>query len=357
MAKKKAKGSKTINKVSAGDLVEGFASSFVGSPYVETGSYTIKGGSALLPKRLYTDLDSKYGTTDLVSGIVLRSEKEIELENSISELRSELISAWESAEQNEEAQKETEQKLLKLKKEMDLKDVLNRVCPAAREELLHNEEFAKKLSEQKMRDAFVLSIDIRRSTDLMLNAITPQDFAEFMIDLASNLSNIIKGNFGIFEKFTGDGILAFFPDFFTGKDAGYYCLQASTQSHEAFNIIYKKYYSRFKTTLLETGLGIGIDFGRILISRLSSTMNIIGDPVVYACRMSGAPEGKTYINNRAFQEFERKYPGHIKTQESMIEIKNVGKCRANCFEHLAKVDKIEKPEWLSDEKRDVKVVS
>lgn len=345
MAKKKSKEQKKIKEVIAAEPV------VFEEPNAMTGFYATKTPGMGIWRDSDLGIGVKIGTTDVISALVLKSNKEIELEDSISELRSELISALENAEQSEETQKETEQKFLKLKKEMDLKDVLNRVSPIAREKLLHNEEFAEELSAQRKEDAFVLSIDIRRSTDLMLNAITPQDFAEFMIDLASTLSNIIKENFGIFEKFTGDGILAFFPEFFTGKDAGFFCLEASLQAHKAFGTIYKQYYSRFKTTLLETGLGIGIDFGMILISRLSSTMNIIGDPVVYACRMSGAPAGKTYINNRALHEFETRYAGHIKTKEAVIDIKNVGKCRANCFEHLAKVDKIETPEWMNKKKK------
>ncbi len=65
-----------------------------------------------------------------------------------------------------------------------------------------------------------MSIDIRRSTDLMLKAREPRLFADFVTGLCSKLKNLIVNNYGVFDKFTGDGVLAFFPDFYSGPDAG-----------------------------------------------------------------------------------------------------------------------------------------
>lgn len=318
-------------------------------------------GEAYLPTHLisgeapYTRVVELGGVTSGIGighdyGFIVKSEKEIELERNINELQAKLSSTMKDAEKSEQEKEKIEKELAELKRYTDLKDILSRVSNYAKEKLENDEKFASEFSKENMRTAFVLSIDIRRSTDLMLNAIKPKDFADFMLSLASNLSLIIKKYFGIVEKFTGDGILGFFPDFFSGKDAGYYCLQSSIRCHELFRRIYDEFIPRFKTTILETGLGIGIDYGEIFVSRLLSSMNIIGDPVVYACRMSGAPAGKTYINNRALQALKERYPGHIKTEDAIIELKHVGKCRANCFEYFAEVDKIEKPEWLKDEK-------
>jgi hypothetical protein len=68
---------------------------------------------------------------------------------------------------------------------------------------------------------FVLSVDIRRSTELMLKARTAEKFAEFITGLSIELTTIVLNSFGVFDKLTGDGILAFFPDFFSGPDAAY----------------------------------------------------------------------------------------------------------------------------------------
>lgn len=287
------------------------------------------------------------------TSVLFGSQKENELSRDISRLQSEVFELTEKSEKTAEDLEAAKQKISELQRQMQVKDLVDRVRKEAKEKILHDEEFSKELLKEELRESFVLSIDIRRSTELMLNAIEPQYFAELMIKLESALSDIIKLNNGIFEKFTGDGILAFFPKFFTGNDAGYYCLRAAIQSHKAFNVIYEKYRSQFKITLLETGLGIGIDFGQIWISTVTTSMNIIGDPVVYACRMSGAPAGKTYINNRAFHELERIYRGHIKTKEAVINITNVGNCMANCLEHFDEVDKISKPVWLG-KSQDVK---
>ena len=65
---------------------------------------------------------------------------------------------------------------------------------------------------------------------------------------------------------------------------------------------------------------------------------------------AGCPEGKgkTYNNNRALTELKIRYPERIKTEQMEIEIKNVGRCRANLYEHLAKPDAIDKPSWIKD---------
>jgi len=41
--------------------------------------------------------------------------------------------------------------------------------------------------------------------------------------------NIVRKHFGVVDKFTGDGILCFFPEFFCGLDAGYYALAPLTR--------------------------------------------------------------------------------------------------------------------------------
>ena len=60
-----------------------------------------------------------------------------------------------------------------------------------------------------------MSIDIRRSTELMLKARTTELFAEFMAGLCEQLQGLIRDKFGIVDKFTGDGLLVSFLEFFS----------------------------------------------------------------------------------------------------------------------------------------------
>lgn len=95
-----------------------------------------------------------------------KTEKEIELERNITELQAKLSLATKNAKKSQKEKQQIEKDYLKLKKFNDLKDVLNRVSKHAKNKLENDNDFALELSKETMRAAFVLSIDIRRSTDL-----------------------------------------------------------------------------------------------------------------------------------------------------------------------------------------------
>jgi class 3 adenylate cyclase len=71
-----------------------------------------------------------------------------------------------------------------------------------------------------------------------------------------DLGQTIIGNLGVFDKFTGDGILAFFPEFYSGPDAGYLAIQAADACHKVFADHYTNSRKCFISVLKDTGLGI-----------------------------------------------------------------------------------------------------
>ena len=158
----------------------------------------------------------------------------------------------------------------------------------------------------------------------MLKARSPKLFAGFITTLCSDLERIFKDNWAIVDKFTGDGILAFFPEFFSGPDAGYHALRASRQANEAFIRRYKEFRTSFSTVLNDVGLGIGIDFGKIHLLRMAGALTIVGQPVVYACRMGGAPAGHTLLNQPAYEVVAERYAHLTTIEESQITIKAEG---------------------------------
>src|ERR1700730_4336105 len=97
----------------------------------------------------------------------------------------------------------------------------------------------------------------------MLKAREPKLFAQFITTLARQLRNEVLENYGIFDKFTGDGILAFFPEFYSGSDAGYFALRAAPTCHKVFASHYEKHRHCFISVLKELGLGIGLDYGQV----------------------------------------------------------------------------------------------
>jgi class 3 adenylate cyclase len=244
--------------------------------------------------------------------------KRRELEEQILDLKKALSGETKGREKDQAAYKELERKL-------QLSFLLDRVNPKARNALLSDGKFRDKFLGQTEDDAFILSIDIRRSTELMLKARSPQDFSRFITELCTVLASIVTANYGIFDKFTGDGILAFFPSFFSGEDVGFFCMDAAVKSHRAFSEIYRRHRDSFVSVLLDTGLGIGIDCGHVRMLQMAGGLTSVGIPVVYACRMSSAPPGKTLVNHPAYSKLVQKYGQYFHFAEASIDAKNEGR--------------------------------
>lgn len=194
----------------------------------------------------------------------------------------------------------------------------------ARVRLLEVESFRDEFELQEPRASYVMSIDVRRSTELMLKAREPRLFAHFIIGLASKLRQVILERYGVFDKFTGDGILAFFPEFYSGPDAGYRVLDAAAACHATFQSHYQDNWDSFNAVLKSTGLGIGIDYGLVHLVRVENELTVVGVPVVYACRLGGGEAKHTYVNRTAYRQLFDKYSAYCDLQETEIKFKNEG---------------------------------
>lgn len=240
------------------------------------------------------------------------------------ELQDQLAKASAKSSKAEAAVTEWEQKYSELEKKYELDFLLSRVTPKSHEALLQSPTLMDKFFNTAESTAFVMSVDIRRSTELMLKARKPELFARFIGTLCSKLEDIIKEQSGVFDKFTGDGILAFFPEHFSGKDNGYRALSASRACHKLFEDTYREYRSSFSTIMADVGLGIGIDFGPVHFLKVASGLTVVGSPVVYACRLSGAPAGHTYLNQPAYEIIADQHGGHFSITEAKLNIKHEG---------------------------------
>lgn len=218
---------------------------------------------------------------------------------------------------------EYESTIEQLKNKLSLADLLGKIHQQAAEKVLQDEQFRQSFFDVKS-PAFVLAADIRRSTELMLKARSPKLFAEFISTLAAELRKAVIDNFGIFDKFTGDGVLAYFPVFYSGDDASLNCVAAAVECHRRFAAVYKAHRRCFVSVLKETGLGIGIDFGEVHFQHVAGELVIVGTPVVYACRMAAAPAGKTFLNQPAYEEIVGTHSDYVEMPETEIMIKNEG---------------------------------
>lgn len=209
---------------------------------------------------------------------------------------------------------------------------LSRISESAQKAVLQQPKLLDTFVDTRECNAFVLSVDVRQSTALMLKARTPGAFASFINGLCSDLEDIITQNHGVYDKFTGDGILAFFPDFFSGTDAGYFACISAIECHKAFKERYQKSRTSFTSVLNNVGLGIGVDYGIVHLLQRTDSLTVVGTPVVYACRLGGAPAGKTYLNQPAYEQVQQQSSKTFFITEESLEIKHEGPMLAYSIE-------------------------
>jgi class 3 adenylate cyclase len=138
----------------------------------------------------------------------------------------------------------------------------------------------------------------------------------------------VKECYGVFDKFTGDGILAFFPEFFSGPDAAFYAIQAASRCHVMFENKYREFRTSFSAILNDVGLGIGIDYGLANLAQMAGGLTVVGVPVVYACRLGGAPAGKTLLNQPAFEKITERLSTICFVRETELDLKHEGRALA-----------------------------
>ena len=204
----------------------------------------------------------------------------------------------------------------------------------------------KSFQNEESCGAFVISIDIRRSTELMLKAREPRLFAEFIRELGLKLSAIVIENLGVFDKFTGDGILAFFPEFYSGPDSGFRVVETADKCHEVFRQHYRENRRCFTAVLRDTGLGIGVDFGKVHMVQIGGALTVVGNPVVYACRMGSAPAGSTLLNQPAYEQIFDSFSAFCDIEETSLPFKHEGDMVAYTAKRNRKDHTPKNPEWL-----------
>ncbi len=167
---------------------------------------------------------------------------------------------------------------------------------------------------------YTLCLDIRKSTDLMVVCKSMNDYYSFIEDIISTSNEIITKHNGIYDKFTGDGILCHFIEEIDEKSY-LSCMQCAIELHKNFKKWYKKYTKneKFKLDILNIGIGIGIDYGQVFFKVRTNQLFAIGESVNYACRLSSAPAGRTYFNTNAYFNIIKKdfYLCHLFTNKEI----------------------------------------
>lgn len=177
-------------------------------------------------------------------------------------------------------------------KEEYLADYLAKHAPLGWED--DKERYLKLLEEyldhEKPLRMTVLSADIRKSTFLMQESVSFRKFAQLMGRFIDGTADHIRTHGGWFDKFTGDGFLAYWlqpedtPDYGECLDV---CKTLLHTFQETGMDIFRKNCRNFPAGV---GLSLGIDAGDAYMVTMAGDLTIVGPPVVGAVRMADAAE-------------------------------------------------------------------
>lgn len=171
---------------------------------------------------------------------------------------------------------------------------------------------------------FVMAADIRNSTLLMKEAVRFERFAFIMDKFVTAVRRGIRGSGGWFDKFTGDGFLAYWI-VQSGPEDEYhehFVQAAGNMTHTAhtlvdfFHRLVLEDFRRNSRNLPEgVGLSMGLDAGPGYLVQIAGELTVVGPPVVGSVRMSTAAElpreiiANVFLGERLRDEQDGVYEG------------------------------------------------
>ncbi|HYK93579.1 MAG TPA: hypothetical protein VEY07_06015 [Thermoplasmata archaeon] len=145
--------------------------------------------------------------------------------------------------------------------------------------------------------AVVVVGDLRMSSMILKEAVRPALFARFIVGFTEAVRALAHASDGWFDKFTGDGFIAFWmyppggdPDIDTLCEFCQTVLPASDSLVQNL----RRNSRNFPTA---AGLALGIDSGACELVRVGGALTLVGSPVVGATRMVAcAPAQDALVN-------------------------------------------------------------
>jgi len=176
-------------------------------------------------------------------------------------------------------------------------ELLTAHAPPDWEERFPRDELLDAIIDTTPLEMFVMAADIRESTLLMKEAVRFERFAKIMDKFVSAVRSGIGAPGGWFDRFTGDGFLAYWIVPTTPKEAyqqrfvdaaGNLALTAH-QLVELFHARVLEDFRRNSRNLSDgVGLSIGLDAGPGFLVEIAGELTVVGPPVVGAVRMVNA---------------------------------------------------------------------
>jgi class 3 adenylate cyclase len=212
-------------------------------------------------------------------------------------------------------------------------DLLKKHAPPDWEERFRKDELLDAIIEGEPLQMFVMAADIRESTMLMKEAVKFELFARIMDKFVSAVRRGIGTPGGWFDKFTGDGFLAYWV-VQAGPEEEYQprFVEAAGNlahtAHELIDLFHSRVLEDFRRNSRNlsdgVGLSIGLDAGPGFLVEIAGELTVVGPPVVGAVRMVTAAAGpqeivaNVYLGEHLHDEQEGIYEalGMTSTRES-----------------------------------------
>lgn len=151
-------------------------------------------------------------------------------------------------------------------------------------------------------DTLVIVGDIRRSQDLLTYGMSPNFYREQIINFLTEVRKILRDNYAIYDRFTGDGFVAYLNEFVCKQNhADYYSmmLDACRRIQAFASDFFDKWAKQIRKIPCEgIGLSIGVDSGKVSFKEVNEELFAIGDACVWATRMCNVgKKGDVILNN------------------------------------------------------------
>jgi class 3 adenylate cyclase len=202
---------------------------------------------------------------------------------------------------------EQEEPLDREQERLRIADLLATHAPPDWEQRFRSDELIDAIIDNEPLQMFVMAADIRESTTLMKEAVKFELFAKIMDKFVSAVRRGIGKPGGWFDRFTGDGFLAYWV-VQQGDEEDYqrrFVEAAGNLAHTAHELI-----ELFHARVLEdfrrnsrnlsdgVGLSVGLDAGPGFLVEIAGELTIVGPPVVGAVRMvTAAARPKDIVAN------------------------------------------------------------
>ena len=167
-------------------------------------------------------------------------------------------------------------------------------APPDWEERFQRDQLLDAILDTTPLQMFVMAADIRESTLLMKEAVHFEQFAKIMDKFVSAVRSGIGTPGGWFDKFTGDGFLAYWIAPSTPEEAYQRRFVEAAgnlahTAHELIELFHRRVLEDFRRNSRNlsdgVGLAIGLDAGPGFLVEIAGELTLVGPPVVGAVRM------------------------------------------------------------------------